>query len=258
VTAGSVSFERIADQYDATRGGLARGERCVAEFVTYLSPLAAPQPVVLEVGVGTGAIALPLHNAGFDVVGIDLSPAMLLRAQERIGSRVAAADAHVLPFPDGSVDAVVTVWVLHVVADPARVVAEIARVVRPGGRFVVLCADAVYNEDAGDDLAPIAHDLDVAVGRFKDAPTLVRRWADAARLRVVSETVTEAVVFAQSPNDVVAVIESRTGSAYWDLTDTQWQELVQPCIDRFRALPEPARRRDRAFANPMLVLERPL
>jgi ubiquinone/menaquinone biosynthesis C-methylase UbiE len=256
VTTGSVSFERIADQYDATRGGVARGERCVAEFAPYLSPVAAPHSVVLEVGVGTGAIALPLNNAGFDVVGIDLSPAMLSRAHERIGSRVAAADAHLLPFPDGSVDAVVTVWVLHVVGDAARVIGEIGRVIRPGGRYVVLCADAISGDVEGDDLEPILYDLDVAIGRYKDTPERVRRWADAAGLDLIEETTTSPFTFAMSPEECATFIEMRTGSSFWDLTDAQWEARVQPHLDRLRALPDPERKRDRALATPILVFER--
>jgi SAM-dependent methyltransferase len=251
-----VSFERIADVYDATRGGVARGERCVAEFVQYLTPLAAPHSVVLEVGIGTGAIALPLQNAGLDVVGIDLSPAMLSRAHERIGSRVAAADAHLLPFSDRSVDAVVTVWVLHVVGDPARAIAEIGRVVRPGGRYVVLCADAISCGVDGDDLAPVLQDLDVAVGRNKDSPERVQGWASAAGLALIEETTTSPFSFATSPEECAAFIERRTGSSFWDLTDAQWEARVQPHLDRLRALPDPGRKRDRALATPILVFER--
>jgi ubiquinone/menaquinone biosynthesis C-methylase UbiE len=256
VTAGSVSFDRIADRYDVTRGGLARGERYVAEIAPHLEPLLPPGRRVLEVGVGTGAVARPLTDRGFDVVGVDISRAMLTRAHERIGARVAEADAHRLPFPDTSVDGALTIWVLHLVADPAGVVAEIARVLRPGGRFVVMCADAVYGEDDGDDLAPITHALDVAVGRFKDAPRLVRSWAAATTLRLLSETRTAPFEFSHSPEETVAAIESRSGSAFWDLTDAQWQELVQPRIDELLALPEPARRRNRTLANPMLAFER--
>jgi hypothetical protein len=120
----------------------------------------------------------------------------------------------------------------------------------------VFCADAVYGEDDGDDLASITHDLDVAVGRFRDAPRLVRDWAVATQLRLLAETVTEPFAFAQSPDQTVAAIESRSGSAFWDLSDAQWQAVVQPRLDQLRALPEPARPRNRSLANPVLVFER--
>src|SRR5262249_29994043 len=126
----------------------------------------------------------------------------------------------------------------------------------PSGRFVVMCADAVYREHDGDDLGPIAHDLDLAIGRFKDAPGRVREWASPTPLRLLSETITEPFVFSQSPDQAVAGIESRTGSWSWNMTDAQWQTCVQPHIDALRALPEPERPRDRTLANPMLVFER--
>src|SRR5690242_8119075 len=155
VTTESRSFERIAEEYDATRGGVPRGQFYVGAFGRFLPPAST----VLEVGVGTGAVALPTTEAGHDVLGVDLAPAMLARAYERIGARVAVADAHDLPVASQSVDAVVTVWVLHVVGDPARTVREIARVLRPGGRWIVMSSDALPSDD---DIAPVVHDLDVA------------------------------------------------------------------------------------------------
>jgi SAM-dependent methyltransferase len=179
---------------------------------------------------------------------------MLARAYERIGARVAVADAHDLPVASQSVDAVVTVWVLHVVGDPARTVREIARVLRPGGRWIVMSADALPSDD---DIAPIVLDLDVAIGRYCDAPERVREWAAAVGLPLFADTATEPVVYELSPNDTVSAIETRTGSSYWDLTDEQWDRLVVPHLDRLRALPDPDRKRERALSSPLLVFERP-
>ena len=139
----SISFERAADFYDETRGGLGRGRR----FAPILAAQLAPGAQVLEVGVGTGAIALPLLDLGFDVVGIDIAHSMLVRARERCGARVARADAAQLPIASESRDAVVAVWVLHVAGDREGVLAEAARVLRPRGRLVIVCADAVYEPD---------------------------------------------------------------------------------------------------------------
>src|SRR5690348_16429924 len=193
MTTQSRSFERIADEYDATRGGLPRGEFCVGAFGRFLPPAST----VLEVGVGTGAVALPTTEAGHDVLGVDLATAMLARAYARIGARVAVADAHELPVASQSVDAAVTVWVLHVVGDPARTVREIARVLRPGGRWIVISSDAVQSVD---DMEPAIHDLDVAIGRFRDAHDRIRAWADAAGLRLHADIATDPVAFPLSPN----------------------------------------------------------
>ena len=143
----SIPFDRIADRYDETRGGLPRG-RAVADV---LGRHLADRGRVLEVGVGTGVVATALADHAQSVVGVDLSPAMLTRAHERLGSVVALADATVLPIADTSVDSVVAVWVLHLVGDPAVVVAEARRVLRPGGHFVAVGGHPEY---ADDDAAP--------------------------------------------------------------------------------------------------------
>jgi phosphatidylethanolamine/phosphatidyl-N-methylethanolamine N-methyltransferase len=98
---------------------------------------------LLEVGVGTG-LALPLYPKSVEVIGIDLSEGMLEEARDRInrmGLRhvtVSRMDATALQFPDRSFDAVFAPYVMSVVADPKRVLAEMKRVCRPGGRIVIV------------------------------------------------------------------------------------------------------------------------
>jgi ubiquinone/menaquinone biosynthesis C-methylase UbiE len=93
---------------------------------------------VLVPGVGTGA-DLPLLPPGVEVLGIDLTPAMLSRARahSRPGVELRVMNAERLDLPDGAFDAVLLHQVLEVVGDPASVLAEAARVLRPGGRISV-------------------------------------------------------------------------------------------------------------------------
>jgi SAM-dependent methyltransferase len=95
----------------------------------------APQRV-LEVGPGTGELAERMaKELGADVVAIDVSPRMveLTRARD-IDARV--GDVQELPFDDEAFDLVVAGWVLFHPADLDRALAEIARVLRPGGRLI--------------------------------------------------------------------------------------------------------------------------
>jgi phosphatidylethanolamine/phosphatidyl-N-methylethanolamine N-methyltransferase len=98
---------------------------------------------VLEVGVGTG-LALPLYPRTVEVVGIDLSEGMLEEARDRInrlGLRhvsVLKMDASALQFQDATFDAVLAPYVISVVSDPRRVLGEMKRVCRPGGRLVIV------------------------------------------------------------------------------------------------------------------------
>jgi len=96
----------------------------------------------LDVGCGTGddvrAMAA-IVGAGGRAVGVDVSEALLAEARKRaeaggVAIELQAGDAHALPFADGSFDVVRTERVLQHVQDPARALAEMARVARPGGR----------------------------------------------------------------------------------------------------------------------------
>jgi ubiquinone/menaquinone biosynthesis C-methylase UbiE len=99
-------------------------------------------PRVLEVGVGTGK-NIPYYPPGLQVVGIDISQRMLERARrraERLGVPVALLqmDGQALDFPDDTFDSGVATFVFCSVPDPILGLREMRRVVRPGGRIVLL------------------------------------------------------------------------------------------------------------------------
>jgi SAM-dependent methyltransferase len=97
---------------------------------------AAPRRV-LEVGCGWGELAEWIaRETGAEVVAIDLSPRMVALASER-GIDASVADVQQLPFADSAFDVVVAAWMLYHVPDLDRGLTEIARVLRPGGTFVV-------------------------------------------------------------------------------------------------------------------------
>ena len=97
---------------------------------------------VLEVAVGTG-LNLPFYPPGVRLTGVDLSPAMLAQARERaadLGREVELreADAQALPVPDASFDTVVCTLSLRTVPDERAAIGEMWRVLRPGGRLLLL------------------------------------------------------------------------------------------------------------------------
>jgi demethylmenaquinone methyltransferase/2-methoxy-6-polyprenyl-1,4-benzoquinol methylase len=102
---------------------------------------ASRNDVVLDVATGTGAVARELATEyGCRVIGIDQSPEMLAEARRRVGDRVALHEgrAESLPFADASFDALTFTYLLRYVEDPPTTLAELARVVRPGGRIAML------------------------------------------------------------------------------------------------------------------------
>jgi len=97
---------------------------------------------VLEIAIGTGR-NLPFYQADVEITGIEISPAMLEIARQRAQSlgrqvELVVGDAQALPFPDQRFDTVVCTIALCSIPDERQAVAEVWRVLRPGGRFVAL------------------------------------------------------------------------------------------------------------------------
>jgi phosphatidylethanolamine/phosphatidyl-N-methylethanolamine N-methyltransferase len=103
-----------------------------------------PASRILEVGVGTG-VSLPFYDRKHRIVGIDLSRDMLDRARRKVAEEeldhvegLEVMDAGALAFADRSFDVATAMFVITVVPDPERVLAEMTRVVRPGGHIVLV------------------------------------------------------------------------------------------------------------------------
>ncbi len=132
------AYQRWASVYDAVFGGVSSmGRRRAVAAVNAL-----PGTNVLEVGVGTG-LALPRYGREKRVTGIDLSSEMLARARERACSErlmnveaLLELDAEQTGFQDGAFDIAVAMFVASVVPHPRALMAELRRVVRPGGHIL--------------------------------------------------------------------------------------------------------------------------
>jgi len=108
---------------------------------------------VLDVACGPGIVAEHLAPLAASVVGIDLTEAMLTEARDRCeravlnNVRFDAGNAEALPYADGSFDVVVTRLSFHHFTDPGRVLDEMIRVTRPGGRVAVIDVISAENSD---------------------------------------------------------------------------------------------------------------
>lgn len=134
---GSIAFDRAAEYYDQTRGLSEEGVRSTTQALVGAFSGAGP---ILEVGVGTGQVAMPLRAAGVGVVGLDLSRPMLATLLAKAGGEpplpLVEGDATRMPFPDDAFAGAYLRWVLHLIADWRAAVREIARVTVPGSLFL--------------------------------------------------------------------------------------------------------------------------
>lgn len=133
------AYARWAPVYDAIFGIITNA--AIARTMRVLNAL--PPGRILEIGVGTG-LALPRYRREHRVTGIDLSPAMLARARNRVQTQklgnveaLSEMDATKLAFAGQSFDAAVAMFLITVVPDPIAVLNEAVRVVKPGGRIVL-------------------------------------------------------------------------------------------------------------------------
>ncbi|MFB7511722.1 class I SAM-dependent methyltransferase [Streptomyces sp. NPDC056144] len=169
-----LDYEAEAAHYDRTRGGVPRAE-AAAQAVLRLVPASAR--TLLDLACGTGLVTERLTRPGLSVHGADAAQAMLRTAAARLPGRVVRADARRLPFPDASLDAVSAVWLLHLVPFAPEIVAEAARVLRPGG-VLIATVDKDAAHDVGSDIdailrprrsAAVASDRSEAVTRHAAA-----------------------------------------------------------------------------------------
>jgi len=135
---GSVSFDRAAAFYDRTR---MLTPEASAEITTLLGGELEGRGRALEIGVGTGLIGLPLHEAGVPLAGVDISAAMLGELRRKAGGTwpfpIAIADATRLPFADATFGGALARHVLHLIPDWRAAAAELVRVVGPGGVLLI-------------------------------------------------------------------------------------------------------------------------
>jgi ubiquinone/menaquinone biosynthesis C-methylase UbiE len=248
MTSQPLSFDRVADIYDATRALPDHVLATIAQtIVTATNATEASR--FLELGVGTGRIALPLLQYGFSYTGVDISPAMIdvLRTKAGDSEKLTLVEADVtqLPFADASFDVALTVHLLHLVPDWRRVLSEIRRVLTPDGYYIYGSDGSVDGQPAGairrqwrDVVRELGADARPEHGTREAVQTeLIETGALLASYRVVQweDEVT--------PGRLLEAIRLRTFSQSWQVPDDVMEEAHRRMIDwateQYRDLTKP-------------------
>jgi len=153
------TFDALADSYDSTRGD----DEVVQAITDLLAPVLSTGGRMLDLAAGTGLFTSAAEAEGNAVVSLDLSLPMLRRAVARGARRPLQGDGAALPLRARSFESVLAVRLFQLVDDPRPILAELARVLRPGG---VLAVTPVWPSRPRD-----------AIGRaYWDAGQRVRAW----------------------------------------------------------------------------------
>ena len=137
------AYKRYSSIYNfAFKACFQPGRKSVIKMIA--KELPDPRSRLLEVGVGTG-LSLPLYQNKYDIIGIDISTAMLQKAKKLVHSKnlsnikaLLEMDAEALKFEDNYFDAVIAMYVASVVPNPEQFISEITRVCKPGGKIFLV------------------------------------------------------------------------------------------------------------------------
>jgi len=234
----SVSFDRAAAFYDSTRAMPPEAVEAVTEAI--LGALARNDAGrLLEVGIGTGRISLPLMARGLPVTGVDISTAMVARLREQLTPAhhtpdLIFGDATRLPFRNDAFPAALTVHVLHLVSSAEAVLAEIRRVLATGGVYLnkqhrdnqPLAASSAWWDDA---LKQRGHVRDGRL-RFDQQRELIRSTGATLELAEVCQQVIHL-----DPDEVLDNTRRRIHSWTWPIADDVFADCLTEYEPWFRA-----------------------
>ncbi len=131
-------FDDVAPGYDRTNAILSMGSSALWRIATVRALGIVPGDRVLDIAAGTGTSSAAIARAGARVTALDFSPGMVAVGRDKHPDiEFVAGDAMALPFDDASFDAVTISFGLRNIKDPHKALAEMRRVLVPGGRLVI-------------------------------------------------------------------------------------------------------------------------
>ncbi len=230
----SVAFDRAADYYDSTRGFPPGVEADVAALMARVGSLTRSSRV-LEIGVGTGRIGLPLARHVRAYYGIDLAVPMMERLRAKQMDEpvyLAQGDVTRQPYADATFDAVIAVHVFHLIPGWREALSEVARVLRPGAallhgwneRIASNMVQTIWQEATNE-----AREAEGAIPHAERSTFLLKHgWREAGAGQSL------AFVTYRAPQDFLESIRQRRYSSMWKMSDAALQrglEAVQAYVN---------------------------
>ncbi len=214
-------FDRVADIYDATRK---RPDETMGPAIEAMVKALGNCDTVLDVGVGTGRFAGPLGAKGLNIVGVDISLAMMEKAREKGLENLVRGDVHNLPFKEKSFEAAIIILVLHLVRDWVRVVHEVGRV---SGGMVVSMVGKTEGPQIRQAYLRLRREAGYPLLRFEEGEEGLRQMVPPVKLIPVSDRWIEV-----DADDRIAYFTNRGSSITWDLPE----EVHRAIIGKLRSL----------------------
>lgn len=233
-----MNFDRVADIYDRTRAFIPGTDERILQRIVAVTG-ASLQTRFLELGIGTGRIALPFVRHGYDYTGVDISQRMVEQLRAKLSAEppnltLVQADITQLPFGDHSFDVVVLVHVLHLVPGWRTVIEEVRRVLKPDG-YLVLGYDSRLPADPARDIRRQWAEMVQTMGEFS-RPEYGTSGAVRAALAEDGWRIALYVVDRAErpfrPIDLLQAQRTRTFSQSWAVPD----DVLQTVHERLLAL----------------------
>jgi ubiquinone/menaquinone biosynthesis C-methylase UbiE len=251
----SVNFNRAADYYDATRG-FPPGVDADAVLPFVEAGGLTPRSRVIEIGVGTGRIALPLRAHVGQYAGIDISAAMMDKLRAKPGGDqidLIEGDARQLPFAAGAFDAVIAVHVFHLIPNARAALDEVRRVTGRNGAPPLLLHGhngPIYD----DELQQVWYEYSgqVPAAQVPGAQHVNDRleFLTANGWQKHGPELKYSFITHQSPQAYLDSLQARMWSHCWRLTDAQiahGMEAVRARMHELGLEPNTPRALDRVF-----------
>jgi SAM-dependent methyltransferase len=214
----AVSFDRVANIYDATRwAGVPRP--IMEKILSGMKDMLKDCRSILDIGTGTGRFAQFFKDSGFYVVGVDISLQMMAEAREKGVRDLVRADAQHLPFRDGSFDGSIMIHVLHLVENWVQAVHEVGRVTK---RLLISEAGETEGFSPRQSYLGLRAEMGHPLNRFNASEHGLRKLIHPKFIVSAGDYWAEV-----SADEEITSFEARKSSVMWDVPEEIHIRIIQ-------------------------------